>query len=100
MLADKDLLKKQLGTQLSDNELGFTKRPETIANPKKLIAEAINIVVANNTKRKRSKLSISELYDIIGSEIKVDKLESLPSFMKFKNNVRVSLENLLLQNFN
>ena len=88
MLADKELLKKELGTAKHDTELGINKKPEDISKPKDVIKKAIQIARKDLTKRRRSKLTISELYSPIGQKIELIKLQSLPSYEKFENAVR------------
>lgn len=87
MLADKDLLKKQIGSTLTDFQLGIHKAPETISDPKRTIAEAIRIARQGITQRRRSDLTISDLYLPIGQNMNLIKLELLPSYLKFKNDV-------------
>ena len=94
MLADTDLLKKEICTPKSDNELGINKAPETIADPKQVIEEAIRIARKDVTKRKRNQLGIGELYETIGAKISLDSLRKLPSFQKFENNVRNTFREL------
>lgn len=95
LLADKDLLKKQIGTDKSDNDLGINREIESIANPKEVIQEAIRIARQDLTKKRRNDLNITDLY-IIGSEIEIDKLEKLSSFQDFKENVRNAFRQLNL----
>lgn len=78
MLADKELLKSEIGTTKSDNDLGIHRAPETIADPKHIIEEAIRIATEHLPKR-RQKLSISELYAIIGDTISIKELEDRKS---------------------
>lgn len=87
MLADKELLKKEMGTTKSDKELGIKRNPESIANPKSVIEEAIRIAT-ENLSRRRQKLSISDLYAIIGDTISLDELSKLDSYRKFQDAVR------------
>ncbi len=87
MLADKELLKSEIGTTKSDNDLGIHRAPETIADPKHIIEEAIRIATEHLPKR-RQKLSISELYAIIGDTISIKELEKLDSYRKFQDAVR------------
>lgn len=87
MLADKKLLKSEIGTTISDNDLGINRNPETIADPKQVIEEAIRIATADLSKR-RKKLSISELYAIIGDTVSIVELEKLDSYRKFQEAVR------------
>lgn len=94
MLGDKELLKKQIGTDLSDAELGITDRPEEIQRPKTIIEEAIRIARQGTRQRLRNKLSISDLYLPVGQQIEIEKLENIPSFVKFKLSAIESLRNL------
>ena len=88
MLADKQLLKDEIGTDMSDAELNIIRRPESIRNPKEVINEAIRIARAPLAKRRRKNLNISELYQPIGQKISIDMLNMLPSYLKFKEEVR------------
>jgi len=94
MLADKDLLKRELGTDKTDNELKINKRPEQISDPKLVIEHAIRIARQNLTQRRRNDLAISELYLPIGQKISIKKLDSLPSFQKFKESIRMAFRQL------
>jgi hypothetical protein len=88
MLADKDLLKEEIGTNKTDKELGINRNPETIANPKEVIEKAIQIARKNLTRKRRKDLTIAGLYSVIGQKIELEKLESLSSYQDFKENVR------------
>ena len=95
MLADKELLKNEIGIEGSDLDLGLHRNPEEIANPKALIENIIRISKDNQVKRKRNKgLTISDLYLIIGQKIELTELEKLPSYMKFKNSLTERLREL------
>ncbi|MCU0326374.1 MAG: DUF4276 family protein [Spirosomaceae bacterium] len=96
MLADKELLKREIGTEKTDNELEINRFPEDIANPKEVIENAIRIARANLTKKRRSDLNIADLYFPIGQSIDIEKLETLSSFQNFKENVRVAFRTLNL----
>lgn len=87
MLADKELLKSEIGTSKSDNDLGINRDPETIANPKSVIEEAIRIAT-EHLPRRRQKLSISELYAIIGDTVSITELAKLDSYRRFQDAVR------------
>lgn len=93
MLADKLLLKQELGTQKNDRELGINKHPEDFSNPKQVISEAIQVAKQELTRRRRYKLNIGDLYQPLGQKIKLEDLEVLPSYQKFQNAVR----NVLIQ---
>ncbi len=96
MLVDKELLKLQIGTNKSDNELGINRNPENIANPKEVIKNAIVIARKDLPKRKRKKLAISDLYAPIGKSINMKELEKLSSYQKFEANTRDAFKKLNL----
>lgn len=87
MLADLSLLKVEIGTQMSDQELGLSRAAESIADPKRTIEEAIRTARANLGRRRRKDLSISDLYAPLGSQISIEMLEHLASYRKFKRDV-------------
>lgn len=93
---DKELLKKQIGTNKSDVDLGIHRNPERIANPKEVIIEAIRIARQGFTKKRRRKLNISDLYLPIGQAIDMQKLEVLPSYQLFEENIRSAFRELNL----
>lgn len=88
MLADKQLLKNEIGTDMTDNELEINRHPESFANPKSAIENAIRIARSQVGKRRRRQLSIGELYQPIGQKISLDCLQTLNSYIKFKESVR------------
>ncbi len=97
MLADKELLKNELGTNKSNSDLGIQRESETIADPKDTIKNAIRIAKESSTKRKRRKgLDISELYQIIGQKLELSKLEGISSYQEFKKNLRNAFKQLNL----
>lgn len=93
MLADKDLFKEEINTNLSNTDLGIQSNPENIADPKEAIENALRISQENQTKRKQ-KITISDLYQPIGQQLSIEKLDKLPSFKKFFNTVRSAFEKL------
>ena len=88
MLADKDLLKYEIGTDKNDTELGINKRPESFSDPKSAIEAAIRIARQDLTKKRRTNLTIGELYQPIGQKIPIAKLQDLASYQKFSDAVR------------
>jgi hypothetical protein len=94
MLADKQLLKDEIGTNKSDLELGINRSPENYANPKSAIEGAIRIARQDIVKRRRHELRISELYQPIGQKIDLTKLEQLSSYTRFKEAVRDAYRSL------
>jgi len=96
MLADIELLKKEIGTSLSDVDLGLNRFPEYYANPKEAIENAIRITSSEKPKRRRCDLTISDLYLPIGQKMDLSKLKVLPSYRKFEESIRNSLRELNL----
>jgi Domain of unknown function (DUF4276) len=95
MLADKELLKNEIGIEGSDLELGLHRNPEEVANPKAVIENIIRISKEHQVKRKRNKgLIVSDLYQIMGQKIALSELEKLPSYLKFKNSLIERLREL------
>ena len=96
MLADKQLLKKEIGTVASDAELGINRMPESFADPKEVISNAIRVARQGMPKRRRRNLDISDLYASIGTKIELKKLGTLPSYNNFKEEVRMAYRMLNL----
>ncbi len=96
LLADKLLLKEEIGTDESDNQLGIHKHPEKISNPKEVIESAIRIDRQSLTKKRRRELKIADLYLPIGQQISLEKLMELQSFQDFQHNIREALKELNL----
>ena len=96
LLADLALLKRQIGTDKNDAELGLDKKPETISDPKRAITEAIRIAREGLTRRRRDNLKIGDLYQPIGQSISLASLQKLPSYKKFEEHVRDAFRELKL----
>ncbi len=94
MLADKNLFKTEIGTSKTDIELGIHRNPETIANPKDILEEAIRIARQDFTQKRRRDLRLTELYLPIGQKLDLPKLEVLESYKKFKDSVRDAFKEL------
>jgi hypothetical protein len=94
MLADKELLKKEIGTNKNDTELDIYKNPEQYADPKAVIENAIRVASQERTRRHRKDLALSDLYLSMGQAISIDKLEQIPSYNKFQENIRKALRQL------
>ncbi|GAK61470.1 hypothetical protein U27_01371 [Candidatus Vecturithrix granuli] len=94
MLADIDLLRREIGTSKSAHELGIAKKPESYARPKEAIEEAIRLGRADIPARRRHQLNIAELYQPLGQKIQLEKLEQLAAYQKFKEAVRQAYRKL------
>ena len=93
MLADKELLKDEIGTDMSNTDLGINRQPESIANPKEIIINALIVAQAHLSGR-RNRINIGDLYQPIGQKIKMAQLEKLESFVKFRLSVIEALKRL------
>lgn len=97
MLADTHLLKHFINAEnCSDSVLGIDKNPESYADPKSVINDAIRIAFSSQTKRKRSQMTVEDLYETIGNSIPLDSLRRLYSFRIFEDNVRQAFRQLNL----
>ena len=94
MLADFDLFADEISTTKSKTELKLNGHPESFTDPKNKIKQALNIINNERPKKRRKELQISDLYQIIGQKIEIEKLKSLKSFEKFYNNLTMTLEKL------
>lgn len=89
MLADKELLKTKIdAAKKRDQDLGLHRAPESYSDPKQAIVNAIRIAQTGKTKRTRTDLTISDLYEELGQTIKLERLRTLPSFNVFEENVQ------------
>jgi hypothetical protein len=99
MLADKDLLKRSIGTSLSNNDLSLTyqiSRIERIGDPKRVIEVAIQLYHNTLTaKQRRYAARINDMYDIIASEIDVERLSVLESFKKLNVSLKQVLDGIV-----
>lgn len=96
ILADKELLKEEIGTTKTNTELGIDTKPELVADPKAVIEQAIRIAREGLTKRRRNDLKIGDIYLSMGQKIDLNKLRQLPSYCDFENNMRQALQNMNL----
>ena len=94
MLADTELFKREIGSLKTDFDLGIHRSPETIADPKSAVQNALRISVQDKSKRRRHELTISNLYLPIGQKIDLNRLRALPSYLKFEESVRAALRSL------
>lgn len=95
MLADIDLLKNEIMTGESKETLMLNHKPESYSDPKAAIVNAINIAQKDEPKRRRNdKVTIADLYLPLGQKIPLNKMENLPSYCKFKSELRLGLSKL------
>lgn len=96
MLADKELIKRQLNTTKTDIELGIHRTAESIADPKQVLKNAIRIANEDLSKKKRKDLTINDLYLLVGQSLDIEKLALLPSYQHFKENLKTAFRELNL----
>ena len=95
MLADKELFCFEVGTTLSYHDLGIDGTPEQMADPKAKISLAIRIANERATHKKPVKnIDISDLYEILGQSLDVEKLKSMDSYCRFLDEIRALYRNL------
>jgi hypothetical protein len=94
ILADTVLLKKEIGTESTDQELGLHRAPEAYADPKAAIEEAIRLAFEHRTRRHRHQISLTDLYLPLGQKIGLEKLAKLPSYQKFRAGVQTAFQQL------
>lgn len=94
MLADKQILIKQIGTKKSEVELNINGHPESFTDPKSRIEEAIRIGRSELPKKLRDALQISDLYSFLGQSIQIEKLRVFESYRDFESNLRRVLVDL------
>mgnify|MGYP003315263753 CR=1 FL=1 len=94
MMANKHLLKQQMGTTMSDNDLGLQNKPESYADPKQAIENAVSEVRKTMSKRFRNQISIGQLYEAMGRHLEIQDLMQLESFRKYIDNLHHALVQL------
>ncbi len=94
MLADCELLKEEIGTDLQNHDLSLHRQPESYADPKQVIMDAITIARSDVTRRRRHELTISDLYLPMGQKMLLSRLDQLQSFRKFREAIRNSFRKL------
>lgn len=95
MLADKELFRREVGTNLSDFDLDIEGDPEKMADPKKKITLAIRTANKRATHKKPVKdIDISDLYEILGQSLDVEKLMEMDSYCRFLDEIRALYRNL------
>jgi len=91
MLADKDFLRKQIGTKKTDALLEIDGHPESLSSPKEKIEKAIRIGRMDFPPKIQSKLKIEDLYSITGEAMELEKLSGYNSYQDFVENLKKEL---------
>lgn len=95
MLADKEQFCIEVGTTLPYHDLGIDGDPEQMADPKTKITLAIRTANEHATHKKPVKdIDISDLYEILGQSLDVEKLKTMDSYCRFLEEIRALYRNL------
>jgi len=97
MIADREVLKREIGTKMSDDDLGLNNRIKGVRNPKAVIRAAITSAYSHKSKRSQ-RPTISELYLPLGQKTRLDILLKLESYQKFREGIREQfrMKNIIL----
>ena len=96
MLADYKALLTEIGTDLNLNELGIPEsanQVESISKPKRRLQEVVQKARANRPKRQRN-TSIDFLYQPLGEQVRLERLNEVESYRKFKEDLTTTLVSL------
>ena len=95
MMADKELFKQLINASgKRDVDLGIEKAPESYSDPKSVLENAIRISMEQQPRKRRDQIKLSELYDLLGSRVSLDKLRMIPSFNHFETQVMASFKSI------
>ena len=89
MLADLPVLCNQLQTDLSPDDLGLVGDPEGYADPKEKFRAAVR--AANDGKGAHLQNRVEDLYATLGEKIELLSLGRLPSYQRFRRDLRKAL---------
>jgi len=98
ILADYEMLLNEVGTDLNAHDLGIPKTAkyvQKISKPKRKLEEAVQIAYANRSKRRRE-IDIRFLYQPMGEKINLKRLQQVPCYKKFVEDLTETLINLNL----
>ena len=96
MLADHEQLRLAIGTKMEAHALGIPEKArmvESIARPKQKLREAVQKAYASRPKRKRE-VDIDFLYQLLGEQLKLDRLDEVPAYQQFVFDLTKALERL------
>lgn len=96
MIADKNALKEEIGTNKDDHELNLNfplKNIESIGNPKDKIIEVIRIACTDNPSR-INRINLSDLYLPLGQNVDLAILNNLAAYKKFRQDLSIALRKI------
>ncbi len=97
ILADYELLLKEVGTDLTAIDLGIpetAKYVQKISRPKRRLEEALQKAYASRSRRRRES-DIRFLYQPMGEKINLERLHQVPSYLQFVEDLTETLINLI-----
>ena len=89
MLADHEVLREVLGTNVSAQNLGLPEKARLVEanpDPKAAINKVIAIAYAKRSKRHR-KVYWNELYESLAQEIRLERLKEVPAYKHFEEDL-------------
>jgi len=95
MLVDHEMLREELRTRLSTQELDLPEKAklvEIIAKPKQRLEEIV--LRANRQLRPRQRLEVRSLYAPLGKKVRLERLNQLTAYQQFVQDLTVTLQNL------
>jgi ribosomal protein L20 len=98
ILADYELLLREVGADLKAAKLGIpetAKYVQKISKPKRRLEEAVQIAYASRSRRRRES-DIRFLYQPMGEKINLERLQQVPSYKQFVEDLTETLINLNL----
>jgi len=96
MMADVEAFREVVGTDLRAEDLGFPTRShqvEAIQDPKHELNMALSQIFTRRRRRKKARLR--QYYEPLARHIRLDRLENIPAFRQFADDLADVLENLL-----
>jgi hypothetical protein len=98
MLSDIETLRNILGTNLTTQDLGLpsgAREVERPSNPKQLLSEVVRQIYADRPHRSsRKDGQLGRLYEPLARQIRLAKLEQVPSYQKFVEDLTTTLRTL------
>ncbi|HVB26066.1 MAG TPA: DUF4276 family protein [Ktedonobacteraceae bacterium] len=97
MLVDHMALQVAIGTEMTARDLGLPPKAKLVENdsdPKQTLHLMLQKANAHRPRRQRhNQASLSTLYSLLGREINLERLQQVPSFMQFENDLTETLKN-------